>query len=90
MIFFQCKIKFYFINEFLVVRSFGRDSIKETKTRFTLKHNYTANEPVLWGHLSQTICMFLLGDSLTLKAPSKIAADDTFMFLLLSFEGNKV
>ena len=26
---------------------------------------------------------------LTLKAPSKIAADDTFIFLLLSFEENK-
>ena len=26
---------------------------------------------------------------LTLKEPSKVAADDTFMVLLLSFEGNK-
>ena len=29
------------------------------------------------------------GQGLTLKAPSKIAADDTFIFLLLSFEENK-
>ena len=38
----------------------------------------------------QPYCMFSHGSAhLTIKVPSKIAADDTFMFLFLLFEENK-